>query len=149
MRKLWRPLRVGFVVALLLVSAYGGLVDGWSSLAGAVSIGQRITAATQLMYGILSVACLIALVAARRLVRTLLVLWGIELTLTAALASVFWGGSRSWWVRSGLSVALVRRARAVGVAGRGARCDGGSRVNSGVTVSRFVLVPSTPTRRDV
>ena len=108
MRRLWRPLRVGFVVALLLVSAYGGLVDGWSSLAGAVSIGQRITAATQLMYGVLSVACLVALVAARRLVRTLLVLWGIELTLTAALASVFWGGTSVLVAAvAGLSVALV------------------------------------------
>lgn len=101
-------LRVGFVAAMLLLTAYGGLVDGAGSLRSVSTIGQRVAASTQLAYGALSVACLVALVAARGWMGRLLVVWAVALTLTAALASVFWGGtSIVIGVVAGFSVALV------------------------------------------
>jgi hypothetical protein len=101
-------MRIAFVAAMLLLSAYGGLVDGVGSLRSVSTVGQRLTASMQLAYGGLSVACLFALVAARGWMGRLLVVWAVALTLTAALASIFWGGtSIVIGVVAGLSVALV------------------------------------------
>jgi len=68
-------------------------MDEWRSVETA---GQRIASATQVLYGVLSVAVLLAMAFRPRWVTPLLVAWGAALAVTGALAAVVWGGAE-WW----------------------------------------------------
>ena len=62
----------------------------------AETAGQRAASATEILYGVLSVAVLLAMAFRRRWVTPLLVAWGGALTVTGALAAVVWGEAE-WW----------------------------------------------------
>jgi len=95
-RRAGEVVRVGFVaglVALCASSGIGGAMDEWRS---AETAGQRIASATEVLYGVLSVAVLLAMAFRPRWVTPLLVAWGAALTVTGAMAAVVWGGA-AWW----------------------------------------------------
>ncbi len=91
MKRFGRAARLVVVGALLLLTAYTGIVDGLDTIRSATKPLERVAAASQLAYGGLAVATLIASLIVRRWVLPLLLLWGAALTLTGGLAPVVWG----------------------------------------------------------
>ena len=91
MKRLGRYARLVAVVALLILTAYTGIVDGIDAFRGAGTTVERVGAVLQLAYGGLAAAVLIASAIARRWVLPLLIAWGAALTLTGGLAPVVWG----------------------------------------------------------
>jgi hypothetical protein len=89
--RLWSGIRLTLIVALLLFTAYNGLYEGFNATRYGASVGQRVATGTQLAYGAFAVAALAAMVARRRWAGSLLVLWGIAVVATGALAPVVWG----------------------------------------------------------
>jgi hypothetical protein len=92
-KRLGRSLRVAAVALLLLATVYGGIVDGLDAFrsSSAVKPLERVAAASQLAYGVLAAATLIASAIARRWLLPLLLAWGAALTATGGLAPVVWG----------------------------------------------------------
>ncbi|HEV8149533.1 MAG TPA: hypothetical protein VGP61_05050 [Gemmatimonadales bacterium] len=103
-----RVLGLGVLVLLLLATGYNGLVEGVSATHYADTGGMQVATVTQLLYGVLSVAALLALGFRRRRVHGLLVGWAIALTATMALAPVVYGGQSLWkGVLAGSVTALI------------------------------------------
>ena len=92
MKRFGRAARLVVVVALLLLTAYTGIVDGLEASRSATRPLERVAAASQLAYGGLAVTTLMASLIVRRWVLPHLLLWGAALTLTGGLAPVVWGG---------------------------------------------------------
>jgi hypothetical protein len=92
-KRLGRSVRLVAVVVLLLVTVYTGIVDGLGTFrsASVVEPLERFAAASQLVYGGLAAAALLASAIARRWVLPLLLAWGAALTVTGGLAPVVWG----------------------------------------------------------
>jgi hypothetical protein len=90
-KRFGRAARLVAVVTFVLLSAYTGIVDGLDTSRSATQPLERVAAASQLAYGGLAVATLVALPIMRRWVLPLLLLWGAALTLTGGLAPVVWG----------------------------------------------------------
>ena len=106
--RVWRALRVGGIAALLLVTAYAGIVDGIDGSRSAATEGQRIAAATQMAFGVAAVAALIAMALRSRLALPILVVWGGALTVAGGLAPVVYGETGILvGLAAGLSVAVV------------------------------------------
>jgi hypothetical protein len=93
MSKVWSALRLAAICGLLLLTAYIGVVEGLNTAPSAATTGQYLATATQLLYGVLSIASLVAMGLKHRSAGVLLALWGLAVTATAGLASVAWGGS--------------------------------------------------------
>lgn len=108
MSRAGRVLRAAFVVSIVALCAYAGLEDGLRAFAGAVTAAQRVASVTQLLYGALSVAVLLAMLFRRGWVAALLLAWGAAVTVTGGLAPVVWG-EQGWGVgaAAGASVAAA------------------------------------------
>jgi hypothetical protein len=90
-KRFGRAARLVVVAALLLLTAYTGIFDGLETSRSAVTPLERVAAASQLAYGGMAVATLVASLIVRRWVLPLVLLWGAALTLTGGLAPVVWG----------------------------------------------------------
>lgn len=108
MKRSGEILRVGLVASLVAFCADAGIEDGMRGFAGSQTAGQRVASMTQLLYGALSVAVLLAMAFRPRWVAALLLAWGAALTVTGALATVVWG-EQGWGVAAvaGVSIAGV------------------------------------------
>jgi len=89
---IWAKLRVGFGVAFLLFIGYSGITGGLQQISQSATLGQRVQTATQLVFGVLAVAAVATLGARHRWTRSVLVLWGSVLSISAGFATVVWGG---------------------------------------------------------
>jgi hypothetical protein len=107
-KRAWPVLRITLVVALVAVTAYGGISDGLDTVREATTRGQAIGAASQLAYGPLSLVVLLAMAFRPRWVTPLLAAWGLALTVTGTLAPVVWGEA-GWGAGAagGVATALV------------------------------------------
>jgi hypothetical protein len=86
-------LRLLAIAGFLLLTGYFGIREGVPAIRSAVSVGQKVAAVTQLLYGLLGVAALLGVVTRDRWTTTLLTLWGLTLVATATLGPVVWGGT--------------------------------------------------------
>jgi hypothetical protein len=102
-------LRQAAVVALLLLTAYGGIVEGIDASRSAVGLGQQLAGACQLLYGGLAAAALLALLVRRRWILPLVIAWGVALSATGGLAAVVWG-------EQGAAVGILAGLCAAGIA---------------------------------
>ena len=91
MRRVWYVARIALVVALVAVTAQGGIGDGMSAWRGGASSLETAAAAIQLAYGALSLAVLLAMAFRREWVTAVMLAWGVPLTATGTLAPVVWG----------------------------------------------------------
>jgi hypothetical protein len=89
----WRAVRITVIAAFLLLLVWLGIGEGIDGLREAEGRWQRIAAATQICYGVASVACLLALFVRPALAATAFTVWALALTATAGLAPVVWGGA--------------------------------------------------------
>jgi hypothetical protein len=89
--KLWHKLRFLLIAAVLVLTGYLGIQEGINAVGDASSLGQKVAAVTQLLYGLFAVAAFVAALAKHRSTFVLLAIWGLMLTATAALAPVVWG----------------------------------------------------------
>ena len=96
------------MVALLLLTAYAGLVGGIDGARSLATRGQRFAVTAQLLYGAFAVAALIAMAFRSRVALPILIAWGSALTVAGALAPVVWGEAGvPVGLAAGLSVAVV------------------------------------------
>ena len=112
MRRAWRLVRIALVVALLAVTAFGGISDGLRTWREASSPLTSAASAAQLAYGGLSVAALLAMAFRRRWVGPLLIGWAVALTAVGTVASVIWG-EQTWAVGAVAGVATAVAAALV------------------------------------
>lgn len=91
MRRIWRVARIALVVALVALTAEGGISDGMSTWREASSPLATAAAAAQLAYGALSLAVLFAMAFRREWVTAAMVAWAVPLAATGTLAPVVWG----------------------------------------------------------
>lgn len=97
-----RPLRlrnwiaIGLIAALLLLTGYTGVRDAVGEYAVAVSLGQKAGTAAEALYGLLSLAAVVGVVARRPWASPLLLAWAAALILTAGMAPIVWGGTGLW-----------------------------------------------------
>ena len=91
MKRFGRAAQLVAVAALLLLTAYTGIVDGLDTTRSANRPLERMASASQLAYGGLAVATLVASLIVRRWVLPLVFAWGAALKLTGGLAPVVWG----------------------------------------------------------
>jgi hypothetical protein len=115
MRRAWRLYRIALVVALLAVTAFGGISDGLTTWREASSPLTSAASAAQLAYGGLSVAALFAMAFRRRSVVPLLIAWAVALTAVGTVASVIWG--EQTWAVGAAGGAATAVAAALVVAG--------------------------------
>jgi len=103
-----RSARYGIVIVALLLTGYNGVVEGINATRFADTPGMKVATATQLLYGLGAVAALAAMGFRRRLVFPILVVWGLAVTATGALAPVVYAG-RSFGLGAavGATTALV------------------------------------------
>jgi alpha/beta superfamily hydrolase len=107
-RRVGRLLGLVAIVALLVATAYVGLVEGLDARRSAATIAQRTASVLQLLYGGCAVVTLAAMTIRRSLVRPLLVVWGAALTAVGAMAPVVYGGASILaGVAGGVMVAAV------------------------------------------
>ena len=101
-------LLTGFLVLLLLASAYLGLTDGIGLLREAHTAARRLATGTELLYGLTALLALVAMASRHTWTLHLLVVWAAAVAATSALAPVVWGGT-SWRVgaESGAAVGVV------------------------------------------
>jgi hypothetical protein len=64
--KLWPKLRFILIAAVLLLSGYLGIQEGINTVGDAGSVGQKVAAMTQLLYGIFAVAAFVSALAKHR-----------------------------------------------------------------------------------
>ena len=88
-----RHLRLFLVAAVLLAAVWFGLKEGADGFMDAGTTFQRWAAASQLLYGVLAVASLVALFTGRAWLRPVLIAWAVVLTLTGTVATVAWSGA--------------------------------------------------------
>jgi hypothetical protein len=99
--------RLAALVLLFAAAVWLGLKEGFDGYRGAVTVGQRIAASTQLLYGAAAIPCLYSLFRASAWARWSLYLWMAALTTTGALAPVVWGGAA---ITAGLGGGLLALA---------------------------------------
>ena len=106
--------RVLFALAilLLLALAYTGIAGGIDqfdqSSHSEYTVGQIVQTVLQLVFGVLSLACIAVWFWARRWSRAVLVAWAVSLGLAAGLASVAWGRtSIAVGIASGVAALLI------------------------------------------
>jgi hypothetical protein len=98
----------GFLVLLLLASAYLGLTGGFALVREAHSFAQKLATGTELLYGLTALVVLVAMAEQHRRTLLLLIVWAGALTATGALAPVVWGNtSVKVGAESGAGVGLV------------------------------------------
>ena len=103
-----KPVRVVIPAVLLIaLSAYLSL-NVANEFSSAATAGQRIAASTQAAYIVLGLIAGVSALVQRRWLGTLLALWLLMITITAALAPVVWGGA-PWpvGILSGLAGGVV------------------------------------------
>jgi len=105
-RSVWRVVRVGFAAGLVAVCASTGIEGGLDAWRSAETAAQRVASATEILYGVLSVAVLLAMAFRRHWVTPLLVAWGGALTVTGAMAAVVWGEA-SWGAAAAGAVGVL------------------------------------------
>ena len=93
MTTILRVLRLLLVISALLAAVWFGLKEGPEGLADAGTVGQKIAASLQILYGITALGCLLALFARPSSARGAFALWTVALTGAAGVASVAWGGT--------------------------------------------------------
>lgn len=93
-------------LVLLLVLAWTGIKGGIEQLSSAHTRGQQIQTIIQLVYGVLSIGCILTVRLSWN--RSLLVCWTIALALGGGLGAVAWGqASLGIGLVSGLAAGLV------------------------------------------
>ena len=108
MTRIWRRASAILAILVLVVTAYAGITDGLNSLRRAATNGQQVAAATQLAYGFLGIAALVAIALGFRATTYILIAWGLAATFTAAIAPTVWGGApMQAGIASGLGAGLV------------------------------------------
>lgn len=94
-------------VAILLALAYTGITGGIDQLDQSshdhYTIGQIVQTVLQLVYGVLSAACIAVRFWAKRWTRPVVIAWAASLILAGALAPVVWG-------HSGLAIGMLSGA---------------------------------------
>ena len=96
-----------FVVILLLLTAWLGMVEGSNGYRSARTSGQHVAAVTQLSYGAAAVLCLVALYLRARWAPAALTAWVVTLTATATLAPIVWADAG---ILSGLLAGMATAA---------------------------------------
>jgi hypothetical protein len=91
--RVWHWARLSLILAVLLFSAYNGLVEGRNAFRSIGTTGHAIATATQLAYGVFAVLALAAMRLARRATGPFLVGWGITFAATMGLAPKVYAGS--------------------------------------------------------
>ena len=95
------------LVLLLVIAAYFGLSDGFRAVRGAHGSLQVLVSATQLLYGLLAMAALIAVGFGHRAAGALLVGWVAALAVTNGMSPFVWGfGSVADGIKSGVITGL-------------------------------------------
>ena len=89
----WRTARLVGVVAVLLLTVWGGFKDGSENLRSAETLGQRVAVTAQLLYGVAALASLWALLRRTSWLRIALIVWILGTSITAGFAPVVWGGA--------------------------------------------------------
>jgi len=89
--------RYSLVGIALLLTGYNGIVEGINAAHVADSPGMKVATAAQLLYGFGAAAALTAAVVRRRPVFPVLVVWGIAVVLTGALAPIVYAGRPLAW----------------------------------------------------
>ena len=89
----WQRATQAVVVLLLLATAYNGIFEGLNAARHASTLGQRVATVTQLAYGVLAIAAIVAVAIRHRITLALLVGWAAALVATAALAPIVYGGA--------------------------------------------------------
>lgn len=120
-----RRVLAGIAVALLLALAYTGIAGGIDqfdqSSHGHYTIGQIVQTVVQLLYGVLSVACIAVRFWAPGWIRPVVITWAVSLSLAGGLAPVVWGHSAIWiGILAGVASLLVAWA-IVALLGKGGR----------------------------
>ena len=87
--------KFGIAIAgfLLLASALSALAAGGSDVRMAESSGQRLTAWSDLVFGVAGLVAFLGLLFRRRWVRPPLLIWAAFATVAATTAPITWGGS--------------------------------------------------------
>jgi len=93
MTKSWQRILTTVILLLLLATAYNGIVEGLNATHFASTTGQRIATLTQLGYGVLALAAMVAMGLKHAMTTAVLVLWGGAIVVTALLAPVVYGGT--------------------------------------------------------
>lgn len=106
---LLQKLRHFFPIVTLLVLGVIGMQNVSAELKAAQTLGQRIAAYVELSFAIAGVAAAIELVRLHRAARTMMIIWGILVTLTSFLAPIVWGGQS-------ILIGLVAAAGAAAIA---------------------------------
>ncbi len=88
-----RRIRLFLVTAVLLGAVWFGIREGIDGFTDAETTFQRWAAASQVLYGVLAVASLLALFTRRAWLRPVLIAWALVLTLTGTVATVAWAGA--------------------------------------------------------
>ncbi len=103
-----RWLRLSLPVLLLVVAGLSGIGEGVGGYREAETSGQRFVMVVEIAYGVVSFFALYGLLAGRRWARRAMFLWGALVTLTAAVATVAFGGAGPLAaVAGGVSAAAV------------------------------------------
>jgi hypothetical protein len=88
-----RRLRLLLVVTALLAAVWFGVKEGLDGVGDAGTLGQKIAASLQVLYGVAALGCLFALLVRRSWSRVSFVIWTAVLSAAAGVASVAWGGT--------------------------------------------------------
>lgn len=90
---IWRWIGFVALVLLLLLTAYSGLTDGLENVRHVVGVGQWMTIAAQLLFGVCAILALAAMGARHGSAKRFLYGWCVGTTLTSGLAPVVYGGA--------------------------------------------------------
>jgi len=88
-----RWIRLSLPVLLLVVAGVSGIREGVGGYHEAETGGQRFVMVIEIAYGVVSFVALYGLLAGPRWARPAMFLWGALVTLTAAVATVAFGGA--------------------------------------------------------
>lgn len=121
-------MRVWIAVVLLVALAYTGIAGGIDQFDQSshdhYTIGQIVQTVLQLVYGVLSVACIAVRFGAARWIRPILIAWAVSLSLAGGLAPVVWGQSGiGIGILTGVTTLLIAWAIAALLRGRRERQD--------------------------
>ena len=83
----------GFLVLLLLATAYLGLTGGFALVREAHTGAQKLATGTELLYGLTALLTLVAMASRHRWTLPVLIVWAAAMTATSGLAPVVWGNT--------------------------------------------------------
>ena len=83
----------GFLVLLLLATAYLGLTGGFALVREAHTGAQKLATSTELLYGLTALLTLVAMASRHRWTLPVLIVWAAAMTATSGLAPVVWGNT--------------------------------------------------------